>query len=324
VQVFRFVTEGTVEEKIIERADRKLYLDAAVIQQGRLAEQNSSLDKSDLMKMVRFGADQILSGKGGTYTDDDIDALIAKGEEKTSEMQAKLETDAKHNLANFSLMTEEEEGTDTFSFGGKNYRDSNKGSTGGNFINLPQRQRKRNYDLNATENAGVPAKHKSDAGTKAKKRKGPALYDFQLFDMDRLNEILKKERVMAARKEAEVRLIAQMRQEAVDAPTFGSGVAAGRSKEELFQQADRKESDLFLLSLSKEETAEKEQLYAEGFPDWSRKDFKAFCSALVCISASCWLLRRTVELQSIAAQLLFVFFPLPGAIRTLRFCEYLS
>ena len=55
VQVFRFVTEGTVEEKIIERADRKLFLDAAVIQQGRLAEQNTSLDKDDVMKMVRFG-----------------------------------------------------------------------------------------------------------------------------------------------------------------------------------------------------------------------------------------------------------------------------
>lgn len=41
VQVFRFISEGTVEEKIIERADKKLYLDAAVIQQGRLAEQNS-------------------------------------------------------------------------------------------------------------------------------------------------------------------------------------------------------------------------------------------------------------------------------------------
>ena len=53
VQVFRFITEGTVEEKIIERADRKLFLDAAVIQQGRLAEQNTSLDKDDLMKMVK-------------------------------------------------------------------------------------------------------------------------------------------------------------------------------------------------------------------------------------------------------------------------------
>jgi SWI/SNF-related matrix-associated actin-dependent regulator of chromatin subfamily A member 5 len=60
-----------VEEKIVERADRKLFLDAAVIQQGRLAEQNSSLDKGDLMKMVKFGADQILSGTGGTYTDEE-------------------------------------------------------------------------------------------------------------------------------------------------------------------------------------------------------------------------------------------------------------
>lgn len=33
VRVFRFVTENTVEEKIIERAERKLYLDAVVIQQ---------------------------------------------------------------------------------------------------------------------------------------------------------------------------------------------------------------------------------------------------------------------------------------------------
>lgn len=76
------------------------------------------------MKIVRFGADQILSGKGGTYTDEDIDALIAKGEERTSAMQAKLETDAKHSLADFSLLGDDEVGTDTFSFGGKNYRDS--------------------------------------------------------------------------------------------------------------------------------------------------------------------------------------------------------
>lgn len=45
VRVFRFISEGTVEEKIIERADRKLYLDAVVIQQGRLAQQNTKLSK---------------------------------------------------------------------------------------------------------------------------------------------------------------------------------------------------------------------------------------------------------------------------------------
>ena len=37
VKVFRLITEHTVEEKILERAMKKLHLDALVIQQGRLA-----------------------------------------------------------------------------------------------------------------------------------------------------------------------------------------------------------------------------------------------------------------------------------------------
>ena len=92
------------------------------------------------MKMVKFGADQILNCRGGTYTEEDIDALIAKGEARTSAMQAKLKTDAQHNLASFSLMGDDE--GDTFDFGGENYRGADK-KKGGNFINLPQRERKR-------------------------------------------------------------------------------------------------------------------------------------------------------------------------------------
>jgi SWI/SNF-related matrix-associated actin-dependent regulator of chromatin subfamily A member 5 len=66
-----------------------------------------------LMKMVRFGADQILTGKGGNYImDEDIDALIARGEERTSKFQAKLQTNAQHNLANFSLIDDDETGRD--------------------------------------------------------------------------------------------------------------------------------------------------------------------------------------------------------------------
>jgi SWI/SNF-related matrix-associated actin-dependent regulator of chromatin subfamily A member 5 len=276
VQVFRFITEGTVEEKIIERADRKLYLDAAVIQQGRLAEQNSSLEKGELMKMVRFGADQIVSGKGGTYTDEDIDALIARGEAKTSVIQAQLETNAQHSLANFSLMAEDD-GTDTFSFGGVNYRGADKAQVG-NFINLPQRQRKRNYDLGANDNVGVAVK-KTDAASK-KKRKGPVLNDFQLFDMDRLNEILKKEETLASDKDLEQNRIAQLRQEASNAPTYGSGVAPGRSREELLQRADHLEKNLPQYELTEEEKREKSDIYASGFPDWSRKDFKIFCTSV--------------------------------------------
>ena len=43
VKIFRFVTEGTVEEKVVERAEMKLHLDALVIQQGRLVDTNKSM-----------------------------------------------------------------------------------------------------------------------------------------------------------------------------------------------------------------------------------------------------------------------------------------
>jgi SWI/SNF-related matrix-associated actin-dependent regulator of chromatin subfamily A member 5 len=63
VRVFRLVTEKSVEEKVVERADRKLFLDAAVIQQGRLAEKHAQLSKGELFNMVRFGADEIMNSK---------------------------------------------------------------------------------------------------------------------------------------------------------------------------------------------------------------------------------------------------------------------
>jgi len=276
VQVFRFVTEGTVEEKIIERADRKLFLDAAVIQQGRLAEQNTSLGKDDVMKMVRFGADQILSGKGGSYSDEDIDALIAKGEEKTLEINAKLQTNAQHNLADFKLLDDNDGGQDTFSFDGKNYR--GEGRSVGNFINLPQRQRKRNYDVNEyfrdAMSTGGPTggmkAHAADAASK-KRKKGPSFHDFQLFNRERLNAIATKERDLAAQKEDQIKLIGELRARAKQ--------SIEHTRDELLKRSTELEKKLGGFELSAVEQADKHKLRQEGFPDWSKKDFKAFCTA---------------------------------------------
>lgn len=287
VQVFRFIADGTVEEKIMERADRKLFLDAAVIQQGRLAEQNTALGKDELMHMVRFGADQILSGKGGTYTDEDIDALIAKGDARTEEMQAKLQKDAKHDLASFSLLGDDG-GPDTFSFGGENYRDKNKNA--GNFINLPQRERKRNYDvneyfrdaMNAGGSSGIRA-HAADAAAR-KKRKGPVFQDFQLYNRPRLDQITQLEREIAAKKEAQIKAIEAIRTKARNAPSLNNSrvsVAPGESMEELTQKAEDLEARLDTdFKLSQEDQDEKKRLLNEGFPDWIRKDFKCFCSSM--------------------------------------------
>lgn len=87
VHVYRFVTEPTIEEKIIEKAEIKLRLDAMVIQQGKLANKSKSLTKNDMVDMIRYGADRVLRITEGTVSDEDIDAILAKGEQKTAEVR---------------------------------------------------------------------------------------------------------------------------------------------------------------------------------------------------------------------------------------------
>ncbi|VAH56711.1 unnamed protein product [Triticum turgidum subsp. durum] len=89
VQVFRFCTEYTIEEKVIERAYKKLALDALVIQQGRLSGQKT-VNKDDLLQMVRYGAEMVFSSKDSTITDEDVDRIIAKGEETKAALDAKM------------------------------------------------------------------------------------------------------------------------------------------------------------------------------------------------------------------------------------------
>jgi SWI/SNF-related matrix-associated actin-dependent regulator of chromatin subfamily A member 5 len=89
VYVYRFVTEGSVEEKIIERAEIKLRLDAMVIQQGRQAA-SMSLTSQDMMEIIRYGADMVFKQQGSSVTDEDIDLILSRGEQKTEEMNQKL------------------------------------------------------------------------------------------------------------------------------------------------------------------------------------------------------------------------------------------
>ena len=63
VQVFRFCVANSVEEKVIEKAYKKLRLDALVIQQGRMTESKTSVNKDDLLSMVRYGAETVFSSE---------------------------------------------------------------------------------------------------------------------------------------------------------------------------------------------------------------------------------------------------------------------
>ena len=62
VRVFRLITEGTIEERIVECAEMKLRLDALVIQQGRLSDRGKQPDKDFFLTAIRFGAERIFRG----------------------------------------------------------------------------------------------------------------------------------------------------------------------------------------------------------------------------------------------------------------------
>ena len=119
VRVFRFITENTVEEKIVERAEVKLRLDKLVIQQGRLLDKSNTLNKDEMLSMIRHGADHVFASKDSEITDEDIDSILAKSENKTQELAEKLEKLGESSLRNFTMDAPMES---VYQFEGEDYR----------------------------------------------------------------------------------------------------------------------------------------------------------------------------------------------------------
>ncbi|KAL5163510.1 ISWI chromatin-remodeling complex ATPase CHR17 [Glycine soja] len=247
VQVFRFCTEYTIEEKVIERAYKKLALDALVIQQGRLAEQKT-VNKDELLQMVRFGAEMVFSSKDSTITDEDIDRIIAKGEEATAELDAKMK-----KFTEDAIKFKMDDTAELYDFDDE--KDENKFDfkkiVSENWVEPPRRERKRNYSeseyFKQTMRQGGPTKPKEPRIPRM-----PQLHDFQFFNTHRLSELYEKE----------VRYLMQAHQ-----------------KNQVKDSIDVDEPEEVGDPLTAEELEEKEQLLEEGFSSWSRKDFNAFIRA---------------------------------------------
>ncbi|KAG8636593.1 ISWI chromatin-remodeling complex ATPase CHR11 isoform X2 [Manihot esculenta] len=247
VQVFRFCTEYTIEEKVIERAYKKLALDALVIQQGRLAEQKT-VNKDELLQMVRFGAEMVFSSKDSTITDEDIDRIIAKGEEATAELDAKMK-----KFTEDAIKFKMDDTAELYDF--DDDKDENKFDfkkiVSDNWIEPPKRERKRNYSeseyFKQTLRQGGPAKPKEPRIPRM-----PQLHDFQFFNTQRLSELYEKE----------VRYLMQTHQ-----------------KNQLKDTIDVDEPEESGEPLTAEELEEKERLLEEGFSSWSRRDFNTFIRA---------------------------------------------
>jgi len=114
------VSENTIEEKIVERAQQKLKLDAMVVQQGRLKDKDK-VTKEEILAAVRFGADTVFRSEESTITDEDIDAILEKGKAKTKEIAEKITKKDKGDLLDFKL----DGGISAQTFEGVDYSDKN-------------------------------------------------------------------------------------------------------------------------------------------------------------------------------------------------------
>ena len=166
-----------MEEKIIERAQKKLYLDAAVIQQGRLAETSKALSKDEMLSMIRFGADAVFKSKGDDeYTDADIDTLIRRGEERSRLDDERFQQTA-NSLANFSLTGEEKS---MYEFDGEDFTGQKASASWS--LTLPKRQ----HNSSVREGGRGGERRVREPGYRE-------TFDFQFFDTVRLEQLREKE-----------------------------------------------------------------------------------------------------------------------------------
>ena len=262
VQVFRFMTEDSVEVKVIEKAYKKLALDALVIQQGRLQDAKASVGKDDLLQMVRYGAEKMFSGASGNITSEDIDIILQKGDAETQALSAKM------NVFKDAAMKFSMEGDKTlYDF----EAEAGAGEDGdaaaldmrrlaaANWVEPPRREKKmRSYNENDyfRERMQQQARAPRPAGPKLAQQ--PKIHDFQFFNAARINEIQEKEEARAkwvwtreaAAKEAGVELSA------------------------LAEDADEPPE------VTEAEAAERAELLTHGFGAWQKRDFLAFTKAM--------------------------------------------
>jgi SWI/SNF-related matrix-associated actin-dependent regulator of chromatin subfamily A member 5 len=106
VTVYRLISDNTVEEAVVKKAQKKMMLDQLVIQQGKLVEKTQALSKEEILGMVKKGAQELLlSGEKKSDDELDIDHILATSIDRTakedSELRAQFGQDS--NRMNFTF-----------------------------------------------------------------------------------------------------------------------------------------------------------------------------------------------------------------------------
>ncbi|XP_051748809.1 probable global transcription activator SNF2L1 [Ctenopharyngodon idella] len=257
VKVFRLITDNTVEERIVERAEMKLRLDSIVIQQGRLIDQQNKLGKDEMLQMIRHGATHVFASKDSELTDEDIDTILERGAKKTAEMNERMQKLGESSLRNFTMDTGGTENS-LYKFEGEDYREKQKLSLI-EWIEPPKRERKANYAVDAYFREALRVSEPR-APKAPRPPKQPNIQDFQFFP-PRLFELLEME-ILYYRKTIGYKVPRN--------PDIPNSAQVQKEEQAKIDEAE---------PLSPEETEEKEKLLTQGFTNWNKRDFNQFIKA---------------------------------------------
>ncbi|KAF8864922.1 hypothetical protein BDZ45DRAFT_736557 [Acephala macrosclerotiorum] len=266
VVVYRFVTENAIEEKVLERAAQKLRLDQLVIQQGRAqAAAKAAANKDELLSMIQHGAEKVfqsagptgaLAEKGNDLTDDDIDAILKHGEQRTAELNARYEKLGIDDLQKFTSES-------AYEWNGQDFTNKKK-EIGMSWINPSKRERKdTSYSMDKYYKQALSTGGRV-ADTKPKAPRPPkqiAVHDYQFFP-PMLRELQDRE-------------TANFQREQGFKVELAPGTEDDLSDREAERAIDQAEIDN-ATPLTEEEKEEKQQLSQQGFADWNRRDFQQF------------------------------------------------
>jgi len=311
VQVFRLVTEHTVEEKVVERAQQKLKLDAMVVQQGRLRGKDNLL-REDLLEAVRFGADKVFKSKDSSITDDDIDLILASGREKTRELNEKLLDADKGDMLDFKLdggsgSVQTFEGVD---YSSKEGREEIKAARAqAEILGILDRgkrvERITNYNENqlyrqqmniTIGNNDLNRKRKRDTRL-PKSLRLPKLEEWQMFDRESLEKLQEQEENAFRALPEEMQKMARGKSVVLSSSSLspyplGSNDETGDDREgdsslksgvDCINDSNEGSRTLTIADLppllSVEQQAEKDLLLTGGFVDWDRGHYNTFVKA---------------------------------------------
>ncbi|KAI1105334.1 SWI/SNF family of DNA-dependent ATPase [Jackrogersella minutella] len=263
VVVYRFVTENAIEEKVLERAAQKLRLDQLVIQQGRAHPgAKGPAGKDELLDMIQHGAEKVFQTRGATgmaskgtdLNDDDIDAILSKGENRTKELSAKYEKLGIDDLQKFSSESAYEWNGEVF---GK------KKDIGVNWINPAKRERKeQSYSVDKFYRQAIYGTSKAEPKPKAPRApKQIPVHDYQFYPA-RLRDLQDRETAFY-RKEIGYKV------------PLPDGDDENLSEREAERASEQQEIDN-ATALTEEELEEKQKLSLQGFGEWNKRDFQQF------------------------------------------------